>query len=69
MEHDKTALIGETKKIMEYTEERRTCEFCKHCGNGYDNMGEPWTIQCNFSNIAPFQVKHHGSCKYFQSKA
>ncbi len=62
------ALQEATKEKMEYTEERRTCEYCKYrqpTKGGYD---PGWDDECTYNNLCSFIVKLHGSCKFFTPK-
>ncbi len=62
-----TALINETKKVMEYVEH---APVCVNCAYYYETEVDDrfWLSMCKYSEIAHFQVSESGCCKKFKLK-
>jgi hypothetical protein len=60
-------IVDVTKQVLEYSEERRNCEYCKFSKEENDMAGG-WYTQCTYSNICHFSVAPHGTCKKFEQK-
>lgn len=63
-----TELEKATKQEMGYTEDQRTCEFCKFKRPMKTGIDRDFRDECSFSNLCQFEVRNHGSCKYFEHK-
>lgn len=59
-------LEAATKTAMGYTEERRTCEFCVFKKPMDTFIDRDFRDACHYNNLCHFEVRDHGSCKFFQ---
>lgn len=61
-------LIKATKEFLNYSEEVKNCDNCRHCKERDGFVDRTWYKVCTWNPLLEFSVNPRGSCNKFEEE-